>query len=177
MLIVEDGTGLPNADSYLSLADFKLYAESQAFDIAAMTDPQLEAALRRGTAAVDAMYRTRFTGVRLTGYTQALEWPRSGGTYRPGGAAVPSNIVPVQIRNATAQLAWREAVTPGSTQPDYVATSQVVRKKVDVIEIEYADTTKSDNGGAPNQPMLTLVDGLLWPLLGGYIGGPYVAVV
>lgn len=177
-LVVEDGTGLPDADSYLSLPDFKTFAEAQGFVLTdTMTDDYLRAALRRGTTAVDSIYRLRFTGVRLRGFEQALEWPRSGGTYRPGGSPVPDNAVPVQVRNAAAQLAWREAVTPGSTQPDYVATSQVVREKVDVLEVEYANATKAGYLNAPNQPVLTLVDGLLWPLLGGYVGGPYIAVV
>lgn len=87
-LIVEDGTGLSTAESYLSVADFRTRAAALALwkvvDSAAAADwitpaadADVEAALRRATAALDGAYGDRWAGQK-TSWQQALDWPRSG---------------------------------------------------------------------------------------------------
>lgn len=97
-LIVETGTGLANADSYVSLADASAYhAALNQFDWF-----EDEGALRIATQALDLLYGSRFAGERLTD-TQALLWPRKPfvdriGVKRPQGVAR-------EIRTATFELA------------------------------------------------------------------------
>lgn len=88
-LTVEDGTGRPNADSYVSVDDATAYHAARGntgWATAGSSDggqspasfAAQEAALRRATTFIDATYRGRFPGYPLKGRAQALEWPRSG---------------------------------------------------------------------------------------------------
>lgn len=82
-MIVEDNTGLSNADSYVSIADaldyFDRYGGGETF---VDSDSNQEQALRNGTRIVDGLIR--WIGIPLT-TTQALDWPRKqeedDGTY------------------------------------------------------------------------------------------------
>src|SRR4051794_4139298 len=100
-LDVEDGTGLEDADSYISVSDATLYVTN--FYLATSTQKALwdaailspgtnaEIALRRATRDIDAAYE--FTGYPLT-ETQALEFPRYG-----------DDEVPPEVEDATVELA------------------------------------------------------------------------
>jgi hypothetical protein len=140
-LIVEDGTGLSTAESYQSVADWKLYAEKQGYDYEALSaseDEDIETALRRGTNAIDARVRGRLNGAYPYTTTQALLFPIYGG-YDAYGNAIAYDSVPRQIVQATAEAAWRELQTPGSMAPDVAAGSRVVKRtKVGPLEKEYA---------------------------------------
>lgn len=73
-LVVEDGTGLANADSYVSAADATAYHElfSNAAWASAASDAK-DVALRKATQYLDSHYK--FKGVPRT-VSQALSWPR-----------------------------------------------------------------------------------------------------
>lgn len=64
MLIVEDGSGLANAESYVSASDAASYAADRGLTFPASPADKAEAALRRATAYIDNTYRTRFPGQR-----------------------------------------------------------------------------------------------------------------
>ncbi|HEX8591746.1 MAG TPA: DnaT-like ssDNA-binding protein [Pseudomonas sp.] len=70
-LIIEDGTGKPDAESYASAADLTLYAVKFGVVIPADVAPQ-EALLRRAALVMDGM---TWKG-RKTDSDQALAWPR-----------------------------------------------------------------------------------------------------
>src|SRR5690606_27756416 len=75
-LIVEDGTGLPNAEAYISVADADSYFAKRGNSAwAALTVDAKEVALRLGADYMAAVYGPRWCGERLTD-TQALDWPR-----------------------------------------------------------------------------------------------------
>ena len=63
-LTVEDGTGLVGADSYVSVADCETYCDARGLTFSGAATADKEAALRRATASIDAMYRSRFPGQR-----------------------------------------------------------------------------------------------------------------
>jgi hypothetical protein len=100
-LVVEDGTGLETADSYISMDDATAYVANYYLS----NDPQTilwqaatsgggvnaEVALRRATRDIDASYE--FSGVPLVD-TQALEFPRAD-----------QDDVPVEVENATVEMA------------------------------------------------------------------------
>ena len=139
MLIVEDGTGLSNADSYASLAEANLYHANHGnvdwSDIDATTKEQL---LRKATDYMVAQYRLQYAGYRRYS-TQSLDWPR---LYVPLIDSLSANvfpqyvdfdIVPTTVKNACAELALK-AYTAILMQD---LTQGVIREKVDVIEVEY----------------------------------------
>jgi len=139
MLIVEDGTGLSNADSYASLAESNLYHANHGnvdwSDIDATTKEQL---LRKATDYMVAQYRLQYAGYRRYS-TQSLDWPR---LYVPLIDSLSANvfpqyvdfdIVPTIVKNACAELALK-SYTAILMQD---LTQGVIREKVDVIEVEY----------------------------------------
>jgi hypothetical protein len=139
MLIVEDGTGLSNADSYTSLAEANLYHANHGnvdwSDIDATTKEQL---LRKATDYMVAQYRLQYAGYRRYS-TQSLDWPR---LYVPLIDSLSANvfpqyvdfdIVPTTVKNACAELALK-SYTAILMQD---LTQGVIREKVDVIEVEY----------------------------------------
>lgn len=71
-LIVEDGTGVANANSYVSVADFKTYALARKITVPSATD-DCEALLIK---AMDYLEIIRFRGV-LKLDAQPLQWPRT----------------------------------------------------------------------------------------------------
>lgn len=101
-LIVEDGTGKADANSYASLEDFAAYAEASLYADAytAATDDQRRKALATATRLIDAA--VDFDGVRVSA-TAALQWPRCG--VRRDRGFWPANIVPDALALATCELA------------------------------------------------------------------------
>lgn len=144
-LIVEDGTGLPNADSYLSVADADAYHAAMGNTAwQPLASAEKEAALRRATQYLDTRYRWR--GQRLT-TTQALEWPRST-------AAWPVR----RLQDATAELALR-AAEQGSLYADE-GPAAVKSETVGPISVTYADAQSG-------QVRFAIVEDLLAGLITG----------
>jgi hypothetical protein len=111
-LIVEDGTGLSTAQSYVSVADCTAYHANHGNSAwaAALTDALREAALVRATLAIDARGYGNWRGVKyLT--TQALDWPRSGAWDADG---VPLSGVPAKLIEATCEAALVELGSVGA---------------------------------------------------------------
>lgn len=93
-LIVEDGTGLTNSESYISTAELTAYGTKWGLSFGSDTT-KLEALCRKATRAIDLLYE--FIGERATD-DQALEWPRSGDE-APSG-------VPGDLKAATCEMAY-----------------------------------------------------------------------
>lgn len=156
-LVVEDGTGLPNAESYCSVADASTYHAARNNTAWGLLDvPTQEAMLRLATDFMRQRYRLRWVGVKVTA-TQGLEWPRawvalpdSPSGYRSVPAYVPMNVVPSEVRNACAELALRASTAPLS--PDL--GPQVVREKVGPLEVDY-------HPGARQATLFVAVDAML----------------
>jgi len=125
-LIIEDGSVVPGAASYISVADADAYHAARGNDTWDAVDNK-EAALRKAADYMVQMYRPRWKGYRKS-TTQALDWPREMCFLDPSvngiGAdaysygygfgfvtVVPNNIVPTEVKNACAELALRAAAT------------------------------------------------------------------
>lgn len=79
-LIVEDGTGLVDSDSYISLADARTFAANYGITLPT-DDTEAEITLRKGTQYVD-LQEDCFVGDRLND-TQALAYPRDDDSGMP----------------------------------------------------------------------------------------------
>lgn len=154
-VVVEDGTGLANANAYISEADADTYHANRGnASWAAADQADKEAALIQAADFMVQRYRHRWLGVR-TKSAQALDWPRAGVvTERVLDASVvvptiqdvdshiiASNVVPEDIRRANAELALRSLTT--TLNPDLTRSDDVKREKVDVIEVEYKDRART----------------------------------
>ena len=106
--IVEDGTGLANATSYASVAEFDAYWTDRGDDdIVLCSTPEKEVALILGTDWVDLLHR--WVGRKKVADSQspeqALEWPREGAFDPHTIRAIDPDSVPVQVKNATIEAA------------------------------------------------------------------------
>lgn len=110
-LIVEDGTIVANANSYLSVAEADSILEID-FRMWAVWNPQAtelkEQLLMMATRWLDETYS--FYGSRADNdeneppVIQALEWPRSGAR-DCAGQCIADAVIPIEIRKATAYAA------------------------------------------------------------------------
>lgn len=132
-LIVEDGTGLSAAESYISVADAITYITAyKGADTIwdASTEAQKEVAARQATQYIDGLYSWK--GVVLTS-TQALDWPREG-IYDERDLMIEG--IPTNLKNATAEVMFL-AINGESLVINVDRSRQTIMEKVDVIEIEY----------------------------------------
>lgn len=155
-LIVEDGTGLTDAESYLSVADATTYhtkmGSAAAWAAVGVTSVQ-EAMLRRATNYLRSRYYATWAGMPVAPF-QRLDWPRWGVPTRDGGNSLPSNSVPEDIKAACAELALKAATA--DLMPD--SSQTVKREKVGPLEVEY-------NEYSPSSPAYTSIDAMLAPFL------------
>lgn len=138
------------------------------------TDEQKTAARQRGSLVIDR-YEPKFSGRRTGGYSQERAWPRTGArTYY--GEAIPSNEILVAIINASYAAAFLELTNPGSLSPVVTGTATVKREKIGQLEVEYSVSTSTDVDDlvALATPVVTTIEGLLWPFLVPCIPGALV---
>lgn len=151
-LIVEDGTGLANAESYVSLSDLSAYIASRGLTLSG-SDTAKERLVRRAMDYVES-YGHRFTGIKLT-REQALQWPRAYA--RIDGFDPPSDEIPQRLKNAVCQLA-----VDISSQDEFPIGDgrEVIKEKIGAIETEY-----QPSGQRAILPVFSKVEALLRPLL------------
>ena len=112
-LIVEDGTGLADAESYISVLDCDALLISWGRSTAAwvaLDDADKEGLLRNSTMFIDSDYSSKFSGEVLND-TQALSWPRQN-AYKRNGQFIPSDSVPAEVLRACSFIAV-ETITSG----------------------------------------------------------------
>ena len=125
--VLEDGTGIANANAYISEAFADTY-HTDRFNTAwtSLTDSALkEAAIIKATDYLD--FRWDFIGDRKKAFElQSLKWPRIDAFVERDQKVVQSNVVPLQVQYATAEYALRvinaatTAGTTGDLAPDLV---------------------------------------------------------
>jgi len=166
-LIVEDGTQVAGADSYVSLVEIALYhSKNSNAAWAAATPEAQESAARSSTRYVDGNYRLRLKGQKVYPLTQSLEWPRVGvrvvdpQLYYDVPASfydsqysgfIGITTIPQRLKDAQCELALNALAGDLSTSVDV----SIKRRKIDVLETEYFQ------GITPGQASYPVVDQLL----------------
>lgn len=133
--LVEDGTGLPGANSYVSVADADNLIQTNihaSADWLAKSTEDKQALLMSATRYLDD--RTRWYGLRVSA-TSGLRWPRSN-VYDRDGNLIEPNTIPTQLRFATAEMARFNMAEDRTVERDQDALS---RLKADVIELEFVN--------------------------------------
>lgn len=155
-LIIETGAGLPDADSYASVATADAYHLKRGNTAwAALVESEKESLLVKATEYMVGQYRARWKGRRRTS-TQALDWPRYDVELDDVDAYLGSDVVPIEVQNACAILALQ--AKSGELAPTLKRT--VKEKVIGPIKTVYAD-------GAPEVVRYRAVDQLLKPFLCG----------
>jgi hypothetical protein len=139
-LIVEDGSGLSTAESYISVANADTYFTNYVRNHASWTGATTankEQYLREAAQTLDAIFITRWKGKRVDG-DQALAFPRSS-VVTSDGYTVSSTAVPTAIERAACELAWKHlnddgpSTTTGDTTgivPDAEAGSNIAEETI-----------------------------------------------
>jgi hypothetical protein len=185
-LVVEDGSGVPAANSYVDLATFRTYALQRGKTLP-VDDNAAEVLLILAAQWIETRPR-QFVGIRAnpsptnqTG-SQGLSWPRtdewcnangvliSGGRsfingQQLDGTLVPDNVVPQLIKTAQMMV----AVTAIDTELFPIQSAPMVTvDKTDVLETHF-----SDKFGPLNDLVMPAVMAVLRPLYGS---APFVAL-
>lgn len=139
-LTVEDGTGVADANSYVTLDEMKDYfaAVPAAADFLALDDTVLTQYAVWATRTLDQ--KATWKGYAATD-TQALAWPRACVTDKYG-LVIDSDVVPPQVKAVTSEMArWLVANNPS----DGSDVSNLKQITVDVIEVIFQDQTSQTN--------------------------------
>lgn len=160
-LTVENGTGLGDADAFVSRADCDAYHTAHGNSAWDGTNDDKDAAIRRATVWVSQHFNWK--GQPVQGRNQALAWPRYWASDRYGWP-VDTTSVPQEVIDATCEAALRELTTPGTLTPDVTLTARVRSERVGPIATEYAVLPASADA---ERPVVTLISDILRGLLRG----------
>ena len=157
-LIVEDGTGMATAESYISVADADTYHSNLGnASWATLTTTVKEQLLRKATNYMVQAYRSAWAGIRKND-TQSLDFPRYLVPKYDNGAMYSyydENSVPKEVKDACCEFALK--ANSAALAPDLDRLTK--REKLGTLEVEY-DTTK----GYP-YVQYRAMDHLLYPLM------------
>ncbi|MEE5060532.1 DnaT-like ssDNA-binding protein [Pseudomonas alliivorans] len=150
MLIIEDGTGIADAESYATAEELARYSAKFGATIPTEQIAQ-EALLRRAALAMDGM---TWKG-RKSSSEQALAWPRR--EIRLDGENKPERYLPARIQYG--QMALAAEIHADDIDPIDKRKGPVTKEKVDgAVEREYAtisNTSKRLLPAAPDRPSAT----------------------
>jgi hypothetical protein len=152
-LIVEDGSGVVGANSYITLAFARNYAATRGVTLS-NDDTALSVLLVKATDYLETK-RFQYLGY-LVNPLQALAFPRNNLFF--GYSSIPSNVIPIGIQNAQAELVI-EQTNGVDLQPTVIGGPVIVRERIDVIETQYSERLQQ------SQPFFPKVDALLRPYL------------
>lgn len=154
-LIVEDGTGIALADSYISVADARGILAKIGQDLSTQPD-KAEQELRVALRYIDSVYRATFQGVKTTA-TNVLQWPRSW--VYIDNVLQDSDSIPTDLKESQVFAAYE--VSQGNDLMPTRTDENIKRKKFDaVMETEYFN-----QGAGASQNVYPRIMASLIPLL------------
>ena len=129
-IIIEDGTVVPGANSYVTEAELTTYAADRGITLTAATDVLL-------IKAMDYIESLAFIGDKHK-ESQPLQWPRD--EVYIDRYYIERETIPKELKNGvyTAALA-----IDAELDPLRIIERATKREKVDVIEVEYMDSAAS----------------------------------
>lgn len=161
-LIIEDGTGVANANSYATTDQLDAYAALRGVTLAGNTTDH-EHHLIHAMDWLEAQER-RFYGSRLY-TTQALAWPRINVPEVNGEQYRDPNVIPAELIKAQCALAVSSQSTDLQIDRLPGDTGAVLSEKVGSLAVTYADP-----GQRLTQPTFATAEGFLVTLVRGGSG-------
>ncbi len=162
-LIIEDGSGVVGANSYVTVAEAISYA-AQRGEPFPTDEAEIEQKLCNAMDFIET-YRGLFTGQK-TSVTQETQYPRTNSTV--DGVAFPDDAIPRELKFAQCQLAC-DNYNIGDLTPT-TSSFAVAKEKIDVIEIEYATGGRLSESTPPAAPTFPKAVAWLEPLITGATG-------
>ncbi len=135
-LVVEDGSGKSDAETYVSLADVDIWHTNRNDTGWAGTDAVKEAAIRKAMDYLESRF-TWATGTKGD-EDQALAWPRDG-AYDRHGNSIDSNEILQVLKDAVAYLALYVVETGDIAEAQ---DRPISRFKAGEVELTYEKLTE-----------------------------------
>ncbi len=171
-IVTEDGTGLPNATTYCSIAESNQFFENtgRKAQWTAYTNNERAGALNHAARYMDDTYAHRYLGdiQASTRDTQALLWPRENvPNPRAPAEDLPASPVPPNIHRANAEfaLAFLEGGDLRLYGQDDAATPDVLEKEVEVVGAVRKRERFSGGGRASRRRRFPLAEAALAPYI------------
>lgn len=162
-LIVEDGTIVAGANSFVSETDLVSFALARGVVLPFTSDPEKDAVAVLGIKGADYLKIMPWRG-ELVDPNQPMPFPRKNMDMSP---PFPENAVPVAVVEAQKQLAL--LVKSGvEIMPTWSGAGFTIKEKVGPIEEMYSEKVGVSKDGLPILPGIT---GLLAPWLIGDMDG------
>ncbi|HGB8328100.1 TPA: DnaT-like ssDNA-binding protein [Salmonella enterica subsp. enterica serovar Enteritidis] len=136
-LVVEDGSIVPGANSYVSAAEVDEFITNEGILIQPGTDPYYQAA----KAAIRLDNQFNWLG-RKVSKTQSMAWPRTG--LGACNVDIAESVIPREVK--LAQLYMMASVLSYDGEEGVRSDQALRRKKVGNLEIEYFDSKSGVTG-------------------------------
>ena len=148
-LVVEDGTGIDGANTYISLIDVIAYCNNVGYaDFIAASSEDQNSAILRGMRYIESHNFIGFKNQTIN----SLEWPRDDAIDRNEIEIDPSEI-PQKLKDAVCETSSLELSSPGSLQPN--ETRQGLKRE------EYGDVKFEYFNSGNMKPKFSVITGLL----------------
>lgn len=161
-LIIEDGSVVANANSFVTDDEFKVYADLNNYDVPA-TQPDREALLARAYDYNNSTYESRIQGYRVNPDVQTGIFPRIG--VYAYGQSVSSDVVPNNAK--TAQMLAALSINDGADTNAYKDSADLASFNVQGV---YSETYQSGSS-TPTIPEMPAVSRQLRPYTKASSGG------
>lgn len=138
-IIVEDGSIVANANSYVDHTELAAYATLRGVTLSAVQATREQYLIQ----AMDWLdqFTNKWKGVR-TDDDQALEWPRTNVILYDSGPYLDPNTIPAELKNLQMTVALAAIDVTLLPTHDVGQKGAVIREKVDVIEVAYENSGK-----------------------------------
>lgn len=131
-LVVEDGSVVTGANTYVSLAEFKAWADDRGITYGAD-----DAVTKQIYRAMDYFERLQFIGNKAN-ENQPLQWPRTEAMI--DGYYADATEIPTPVKTALYEAVVVEAA--GNSELE-VQDRKTIREKIGDIEVQYADNSEN----------------------------------
>lgn len=131
-LVVEDGSVVTGANTYVTLAEFKAWADDRGITYG--TDDAVTQSIYR---AMDYLERLQFIGNKAN-ENQPLQWPRTEALI--DGYYADATEIPTPVKLALYEAIVVEAA--GNSELE-VQDRKTIREKIGDIEVQYADNSEN----------------------------------
>jgi len=162
-IILEDGTGVSNANSYVTLAESETYFAAKGELGWAGTDDFKNQNLINATTALDALYGQRFISFMADELNQALLWPRDD-TYDLNQRRIEEGTIPNSLKNAQMEMALLNQ-NGVNLYPEGNTNNDITQRAVSIGDISDSKTFQSTNKEQATYEGFREIELILRPIL------------
>lgn len=156
-IIVETGSIVANANSYVSVTDVRNYATLRGKGTLPATDAAIEPYIIQAADYLEAR-RDGYKGTRVNPATQQMQFPRNN-VLIDDDYIIPNTSIPTMLKNAQCELVCLQIINSVDLAP--IVTGGFIKSaKVGDIAVEYSENIRSNA-----QPTLPTVENFIAPLL------------